>query len=552
MKRTYLNRNAIEDQHKLNTGEPSRYSPGTSELTTAELLLDAQLPDPECTRRFNGCIGIKKIAFLLLGLVYATLLFPSTYYVATTGADLNSGTSLDDPFLSIVTAISKVKAGDTIWVRGGTYAHAATIYLTGSGTQTDTIFLLAYADEKPLLDFSGTEFGKRGMTLSGSYWKIKGFEMVYAGDNALNISGGNNTIEFCSFHDNKDSGLQMGGGAHDNNVINCDSYFNADPSDYGDADGFAAKLDVGTNNYFYGCRSWYNVDDGWDGYMRGNDDVSTTLENCWTWCNGYFKDGTDGGASANGNGFKVGGSDDKTLQHNFTLINCLAFYNKAKGFDQNNNKGSMFFYNCTGFGNKGYDYSIPATLASGKTAEIKNCVLYNGTKNIASFVIQSSNSWDSNFTIDQDDFISVDTTGISGARKSDGSLPETGFMHLSDSSDLVNAGINLGYPYIGSAPDLGAFETSVTVGIKQFSNASSLKVYQNSKNMITVQFYQEKDGDALVALYDLRGNIVYQKQFKELEKGEQQTLIPVSLSQGIYLFYAGCGQNYYSKKIPIK
>ena len=77
-------------------------------------------------------------------------------------------------------------------------------------------------------------------------------------------------------------------------------------------------MDVGNNNYFYGCRSWLNVDDGWDGYLRGTDDVSTVLENCWTWMNGYFLDGSDGGASANGNGFKVGGSDDKTL------IRCCA------------------------------------------------------------------------------------------------------------------------------------------------------------------------------------------------------------------------------------
>jgi hypothetical protein len=100
-------------------------------------------------------------------------------------------------------------------------------------------------------------------------------------------------------------------------------------------------MDVGSSNSFYGCRSWLNVDDGWVGYLRGTDNVSTTLENCWTWQNGYFKDGTDAGANANGNGFKMGGSDDKLLKHNFTLKNCMAFDNKAKGFDQNNNKGSM-------------------------------------------------------------------------------------------------------------------------------------------------------------------------------------------------------------------
>jgi hypothetical protein len=37
----------------------------------------------------------------------------------------------------------------------------------------------------------------------------------------------------------------------------------------------------------------------------------------------------------------MGGSDDKMLKHNFHVRNSLAFYNKAKGFDQNNKHGFM-------------------------------------------------------------------------------------------------------------------------------------------------------------------------------------------------------------------
>jgi pectate disaccharide-lyase len=115
---------------------------------------------------------MKKIACFSLGLLLTNLLFSSTYFVATTGADTNNGATIETPFASIVTAISKVGAGDTILVRGGIYEHSSTIYITKSGTLNDTIFLLAFSGEKPVLDFSGTTFGKRGMTLSGSYWKI--------------------------------------------------------------------------------------------------------------------------------------------------------------------------------------------------------------------------------------------------------------------------------------------------------------------------------------------------------------------------------------------
>jgi hypothetical protein len=479
---------------------------------------------------------MNRLFFFVAIMLIANCSYSVTYYVSPNGVDSNNGSSVDNPFSSIVAAVSKVSAGDSILVMGGVYNHAVTISISKSGTQTDTIFMLAYNDEHPVLDFSGTAFGKRGISLSGSYWKIKGFEMVNAGDNAMIISGANNTIEFCSFHDNKDTGLQLGNGANNNKIINCDSYYNADPTDFGDADGFAAKLDVGTNNYFYGCRAWNNVDDGWDGYMRGNDDVTTVLENCWTWSNGYFKDGSDGGAKANGNGFKVGGSDDKNLKHNFTLINCLAFFNKSKGFDQNNNMGDMFFYNCTGFGNEGYDFSIPKAIAAGKKAEVKNCVLFNGSKNLASFVVQENNSWDSQFEIDENDFISIDTTGISGARKPDGSLPDIAFMHLAEGSDLIDAGIDLGYDYVGKAPDLGAFESNFTsVGFNDLIDEQSIIAYQTSDNQIVIAYNNLNKQNAKVNIYNAIGQLVSKHEIDVVDQRKNVFVVESSLQQGMYV-----------------
>jgi len=48
---------------------------------------------------------------------------------------------------------------------------------------------------------------------------------------------------------------------------------------------------------------------------------------------------------------------------------------------------------------------------------------------------------------------------LKSARKSDGSLPDIDFFKLVSGSDLRNAGIDLGLPYNGSAPDLGPFES---------------------------------------------------------------------------------------------
>ncbi len=241
-------------------------------------------------------------------------LFPQPYYVALNGSDSNAGT-LGSPFRTIEKAVTLVQPGQTIYVRGGTYNLTATIAIAKNGAANSLISLSAYQGELPVLNFSGQAFGSAGVRLTGSYWHVHGIDITGAGDNGMKIEGGsNNIIELCNFYRNRDSGLQLDNGAANNTVRNCDSYFNADPTDYADADGFAPKLTVGSGNYFYGCRAWRNCDDGWDGYMRGADDPSTTLENCWAFGNGYLEDGSDPGTQANGNGFKMGGSDDQDAE----------------------------------------------------------------------------------------------------------------------------------------------------------------------------------------------------------------------------------------------
>ena len=71
------------------------------------------------------------------------------------------------------------------------------------------------------------------------------------------------------------------------------------------------------------------------------------------------------------------------------------------------------------------------------------------------------NSWDSGVTVNNTDFVSLDATQLGAPRKADGSLPDLTFGHLASCSDLINAGTNVGLPYLGSAPDIGVFEYEV-------------------------------------------------------------------------------------------
>jgi len=461
------------------------------------------------------------------------------WYVALTGSDSNTGT-LNFPFRTIEKAVSVVKAGETIYVRGGTYNLTLTITLGKSGTETSLISLLAYPGEIPVLNFSSQtqSSSNRGVVLTGSWWLIKGISITGAGDNGMIISGGsNNIIEQCSFYRNRDSGLQIDNGAANNMVRNCDSYFNADPPDNGDADGFAPKLTAGSGNRFYGCRAWRNSDDGWDGYLRGANDITTTLEYCWAFENGYLENGTDAGVDANGNGFKMGGSDDKTLMHNFILKNCLAFGNKAKGFDQNNNKGSMTLYNCTGHNNLVDNYRINQALAAGKVLTLKNCAELGGKVSIGTFALQEKNSWLAPFVVTLADFRSTDPAGATGPRKSDGSLPHIEYMHLATGSDLIDGGVDVGLPFVGTAPDLGCFETGLAA-IRTTSGDAQVLFYPNPVSEAGyLRFYTPAGGRCIVRLYDMTGSLTVTLADLQTDPGRNTIRLDFSgISNGIYIF----------------
>jgi len=357
-----------------------------------------------------------------------------------------------------IEAVGTAIPGETIYVRGGEYIFDDKIQINISGNTGSMISLLPHPSNstRPLLNFSSMEenSSNRGLDLSASYWYIYGMDVFGAGDNGMFISGSNNVIEFCTFSENHDTGLQIGNGGSNNTIINCDSYFNADSS-LENADGFACKLDAGTDNAFIGCRAWQNLDDGWDGYMRGNDDITTTYENCWAIRNGLLKDGTVG--VGDGNGFKTGGSDNKDLKHNALYTHCIAVGNTHDGFDHNSNRGEVTIYNSSAFDN-GDNYNFGNTNALAKLT-IKNCNSLGdyGSANATEADV-TNNSWQDGITSSVDDFESIDYGQLLNPRKADGSLPDVTFFNLKADSDMIDKGVDVGLSFNGLAPDLGYFE----------------------------------------------------------------------------------------------
>ncbi|MEV6246031.1 CBM35 domain-containing protein [Streptomyces sp. NPDC051742] len=273
----------------------------------------------------------------------------SALYVAPNGTDSASGTQSDPTTLT--SAIGRVAAGGTIYLRGGTYRHSTTVTVpTGNnGTAGALKKLSAYPGETPVLNFSAMveDPANRGLALNGSYWHVNGVVVERAGDNGIFVGGSNNIIERTVTRFNRDTGLQLSRAASttpreqwpsNNLVLSAESHDNAD-SDGEDADGFAAKLTVGSGNVFRYAVAHHNIDDGWDLYTKTDTGPigTVTIEDSLAYDNGTLSDGSQAGAGDR-NGFKLGGEDIKV---NHTVRRTIAFHNGKHGFTYNSNPGSM-------------------------------------------------------------------------------------------------------------------------------------------------------------------------------------------------------------------
>jgi MYXO-CTERM domain-containing protein len=444
------------------------------------------------TRRNSS--GRLKVGLGLLVFLAPLPAFASTYYVAPDGKDTAAGT-MAAPWASIGHAQTVAVAGDTVYFRAGKYAYTSGLAACKSGTDTVNGVLLssggksgapikywAYPGEIPVFDFSGIKDSCRvtGFRVTGSWMYFKGLEVTgVPQNNMLNheswgiwISGSNNTFELINTHNNMGPGLFIQEGGN-NLVLNCDSHDNYDPLTSNgagqSADGFGCHIGAGgTGNVFRGCRSWWNSDDGWDLIQAAE---VVTIENCWTWYNGYLPETTTSVPAGNGNGFKGGGYGEPPTNvpanpPHHIIRNNLSVANKDAGFYANHEPVADYWYNNTSYDNHP-DFNLLGDPAN--VGILRNNIALSGTllsNNTGAGIDESYNTWDTalGVTVTTADFQSVAIAGLDAPRQADGSLPEIANFHLAAGSDLIDKGQKIGLPYNGAAPDLGCFETGAALG----------------------------------------------------------------------------------------
>ena len=399
----------------------------------------------------------KSVLYILLRVIGFVMVFSDSlfsansgeYYVAANGNDSGPGT-IKQPWMTLEKALSVVKPGETVYVRGGTYQCDNTIMFLESGEQGKPIRIWAYGNEETIFNIKKG----RGFTIRGAYWHLKGLIISNAATTGLQLERAgshHNMIERVQTHSNGNTGINLTREAAYNLVLNCDSYRNFDSATNGEnADGYGAKFGIGPGNAFVGCRAWNNADDGFDCWYAGS---RVRMENCSAWHNGQNL-WEHPGFTGNANGFKLGQMEGAHL-----VIRCVAWEHPMRGFDLNGNSTGVTVYNCTAMRNK-IDYAFTFTKGNIEKNVLRNNLSFGGSIRINPEVDEQQNSWDPilGIHVTEQDFLSLDYSVITGPRNSDGSIPENDFLRLASGSDTIDAGVDIGLPFFGKTSDLGAFE----------------------------------------------------------------------------------------------
>jgi hypothetical protein len=396
------------------------------------------------------------------------------FYVAPTGNDSAAGTE-GAPFRTVERGQQEASAGDTVFIRGGTYSFSGTSATVGvafskSGAQNNRINYFAYPGEIPIFDLFNLTPQQRvtGFDVTASWIHIKGLEVrgvqqEVVGDSwGVRVRGSNNILEQLNVHHGEAPGIFIASGGN-NLVLNCDSHHNYDPlEDGGNGDGFGCHS-TGGNNVIRGCRGYWNSDDGYDFI---NAPGTCIVENSWAFRNGYVPDTNTG--AGNGAGFKSGGFGSPPnipssgVPRHVIRFN-VAFSNRSQGFYANHHPGGLDFLNNTAFSN-GANYNM---LVEGGTSThvLRNNVSMSPNSAPTQFTggTNEFNTWNLNITAAASDFVSTMEAAALMPRQADGSLPAS-FARLATGSALIDKGTNVGFPFTGTAPDLGAFEFGAMAG----------------------------------------------------------------------------------------
>ena len=388
------------------------------------------------------------------------------FYVSPMGDDSNSG-SLSTPWKTITHAVLSTHPGDTIFLRGGTYQETE-IWISDSrnmgGSPGNFKTIQNYDGEQPILQ------NQKGINLSASWVRIQGIQFQGVGVNSNTWDGkvpDNIQIVGNSFYGAiPGAAIDVVG---DNLLINRN--WIAMKSQPSNADS-GITLRYGQNNVISG-----NYISGTTGPGIYIHDESLSVYPAGAALSGYNNVVIAGNimkGSVMSSGLVLSTGSNFAVQ-NITINNNVSSGNHANGFDIETGLGVKIFNN-TIYGNDA-DGILVAYPASSQMigVQIENNILDDAcTKQCSShrhievtnpglfgLVVMNNLYWPP----------SIGSTNAADSRPLFADPVFTnaasGDFTLQVGSPAIDAGVLVGLPFNGSAPDLGAFESSPTPPVNQ-------------------------------------------------------------------------------------
>jgi hypothetical protein len=323
--------------------------------------------------------------------------YGATYYISQSGSDSNTGTE-PLPWLTIQKAADTLVAGDTVYIKAGTYYES--VITQNSGSAGSYITYAAYSGDTVIIDGTGVD-ANNGFIVDKSYIKLSGLEVCNWNDNGIWAqNAGYLEISDCEVH-NVTYGIGVADGTHDFvlnrvEIHHFDAYgFDASPSGGADCyngtlndciahtardreqnvDGFA--LGHGTQYGFVFNRCVvYDVYDGFDISSSNTTLNRCSAYNCW---NGGYE----------------------LWEDNIKLVNCLG-YNSGVNLelDWDEEPGTITLRNCTFMDAQTYNIMVENTDDS---LHMYNCLLAGGDNIGLAFEQMGVNNYQGDYNIFHND-----------------------------------------------------------------------------------------------------------------------------------------------------
>ena len=290
----------------------------------------------------------------------------NTYYVSPSGNNANPG-SFSQPFLTVQFAANAAAAGDTVFIRAGTYSEQVTVTIGGNAFDGHVVFS-AYQNETVIMDGTGVGTGNNGFIIQVSYVKLLNVSVRNWASTCIWVQGPEGFIEISGCRVFNTAGcISFTNGVHDfvlnnNEMYNFLSYGFDCTSSTGQPDSY--------NGVFNDCYS-HDGDStqNCDGFAFGHTIHRNIVFNKCTAARVY-------------DGFDLTG-------HGITLNECLAF-------DCGNGayklwSDSIYLNNCIGHSSLISNVELDGDLTSNpiynpKTIIFRNCTFYDaGSYNILVF-----------------------------------------------------------------------------------------------------------------------------------------------------------------------